>query len=98
MMTGGAGVLDLLDRLLEAAYVNGVLVAGFLDHATTGLSPYLLFPLIGALVGGLADLLLRGLGTTAGSIGNAAGRYLLGGLIGLCVSGLWSYAAVASGG
>jgi hypothetical protein len=98
MMPIGTDALDLLDRLLEAAYVNGVLVAGFLDHATMGLSPYLLFPLIGVLVGGLADLLLRGLGSSAGSIGNAAGRYLLGGLIGLCVSGLWSYAAVASGG
>jgi membrane protein DedA with SNARE-associated domain len=71
-----------LDLLLEAVDLPSVFLASFVEKFMPLLPSYVLFPAIGMGASGGADLLLRCLIATIGSVGGAAGWYCVGALIG----------------
>ncbi len=72
----------LTDALLEAANLRSVFAAALLEKFIPLLPSYVLFPAIGMSAPDLPNLVLRCIAATAGSIGGAAGWYLVGTLIG----------------
>jgi alkaline phosphatase len=71
-----------LDELLEAADLPSVFLAALLEKFIPVLPSYVLFPAIGMGAADSADLALRCLVATVGSVGGAAGWYALGASIG----------------
>jgi len=68
--------------LLELGGLKSVFLASLLEKFMPILPSYVLFPVIGMGATSVADLLLRCLIATGGSVGGAAGWYLLGAWIG----------------
>jgi membrane protein DedA with SNARE-associated domain len=82
MMPEEAAISGTVDGLLEVVDFKSVFLAAFLEKFIPMLPSYVLFPAIGMGATGVPDLLLRCVTATAGSVGGAAGWYLLGTLIG----------------
>lgn len=71
-----------VNGLLEMADLGSVFLAALLEKFVPIFPSYVLFPAIGMGATGIPDLLLRCVTATVGSVGGAAGWYLLGTLIG----------------
>lgn len=82
MMPEGADISATVDGLLEVVDLKSVFLVALLEKFIPILPSYVLFPAIGMGATGVPDLLLRCVTATVGSVGGAAGWYLLGTLIG----------------
>ncbi len=73
---------NILDGTLHAVSLGSIFAVSILEKFMPIVPSYVLFPAIGMGAIGPIDLLLRCLAATVGSVGGAAGWYLLGALIG----------------
>ncbi|MFZ5780392.1 MAG: DedA family protein [Pseudomonadota bacterium] len=81
-MREAADIGATVDGLLAAVDLESVFLVALLEKFIPLLPSYVLFPAIGMGATGIPDLLLRCVIATVGSVGGAAGWYLLGTLIG----------------
>jgi len=77
-----ASLSQALEGSLDAVDLPSVLLASFVEKFMPLLPSYVLFPAIGMGASDGFDLLLRCLIATIGSVGGAAGWYLVGALVG----------------
>jgi len=82
MTPGGTDVSAAINGLLEVVDLRSVFLAALLEKFIPILPSYVLFPAIGMGATDTRGLLLRCITATIGSVGGAAGWYLLGTLIG----------------
>jgi alkaline phosphatase len=75
-------VNDVFDRLLQAVDLQSVFLASLVEKFIPVLPSYVLFPAIGMAASDSVDLSLRCLIATIGSVGGAAGWYLVGASVG----------------